>query len=171
MGAPARVGVIEDMITDYQDAIELSVESSALHDFNPTSTYAPDMEDTRGMSPVLSGDVTASVESARNIKRAWHCFQASGRGWQDDLFARICFTVIEVPSEDLAFTFFDTQNNRGVPLHATDLLKAFHLRAIVEPKREMLQTNCAKRWEQLQRTQPILGLAGDFAPALFNTFL
>jgi hypothetical protein len=112
-----------------------------------------------------------SVESAQNIKRAWDCYRAVERGWQSDLFERICFTVIEVPSEDLAFTFFDTQNNRGVPLHATDLLKAFHLRAIAEPKREMLQTNCAKRWEQLQRTQPILGLAGDFAPALFNTFL
>jgi hypothetical protein len=112
-----------------------------------------------------------SVESARNIKRAWQCFQSFGHGWREDLFERICFTVIEVPSEDLAFTFFDTQNNRGVPLHATDLLKAFHLRAIQEPNREILQTNCAKRWERLQRTQPVLGLEGDFAPALFNEFL
>ena len=112
-----------------------------------------------------------SVESARNIKRAWQCFQSIGKSWPADLFDRICFTVIEVPSEDLAFTFFDTQNNRGVPLHATDLLKAFHLRSIQEPCREFLQTNCAKRWERLQRTQPILGLAGDFAPSLFNEFL
>jgi hypothetical protein len=104
-------------------------------------------------------------------RRAAHTAKPVGRGWRDDVCERICFTVIEVPSEDLAFTFFDTQNNRGVPLHATDLLKAFHLRAIAEPSRETLQTNCAKRWETLQRTQPILGLAGDFAPALFNAFL
>jgi hypothetical protein len=45
------------------------------------------------------------------------------------------------------------------------------LRAIQEPNREILQTNCAKRWERLQRTQPVLGLEGDFAPALFNEFL
>ena len=46
------------------------------------------------------------------------------------VFDRLRFTVIIVTREDLAFTFFDTQNNRGVPLGSTDLLKSFHLRAI-----------------------------------------
>lgn len=125
----------------------------------------------QGTLPERSSMEYRSVESARNIKRAWQCFQKVCKDWPGELFERICFTVIEVPSEDMAFTFFDTQNNRGVPLHATDLLKAFHLRAIKDPSREILQKNCAKRWERLQRMQPILSFGGDFAPALFSEFL
>jgi hypothetical protein len=125
----------------------------------------------KGALPEKAAMEYRSVKSVRNIACAWPRFQAFDRHWKDDLFERICFTAIDVPSEDVAFTFFGTQNNRGVPLHATDLLKAFHLRAINDSRRETLQTNCARRWERLQQMQPILGLAGDFAPALFNVFL
>jgi len=85
-------------------------------------------------------------------------------------------TVIEVDSSDLAFTFFDTQNNRGVPLKATDLLKAYHLRAIDHAEGEdalkhFLQQQCAERWEALQRLPAVLSPGQDFAPHLFNRFL
>jgi hypothetical protein len=93
-----------------------------------------------------------------------------------EIFQRLRFTVITVKREDLAFTFFDTQNNRGVPLAATDLLKAFHLRAIhsgsVE-QNEQMQEHCARRWESLQ--VKVQGNASsqtnDFAPNLFNFYL
>lgn len=90
-----------------------------------------------------------------------------------DIFSRIAFTVITVDSEDLAFTFFDTQNNRGVPLAATDLLKAFHLRAIggQDDSSLALQQSCAARWEDLQNAPRILGQGNDFAPSLFQYFL
>jgi len=115
-------------------------------------------------------------KSAKNIKQAQACFLARSDDLQSHaawLFGRICFTVIIVLSEDLAFTFFDTQNNRGVPLNATDLLKAYHLREIRgdASDREHLQTSCAKRWERLQGTEPILGHGADFAPTLFHQFL
>ncbi|MCB0116345.1 MAG: hypothetical protein KDD84_19740, partial [Caldilineaceae bacterium] len=89
------------------------------------------------------------------------------------LLDQIVFTVIEVPSEDLAFTFFDTQNNRGVPLNATDLLKAHHLRAITDHNGtgDALQEECAKRWEALQGKEQILRQGSDFAPTLFGQFL
>ena len=68
----------------------------------------------------------------------------------------------------MAFTFFDTQNNRGVPLHATDLLKAYHLRAV---DGEDLQTRCAQRWKSIQQGTPVMSHDQEFAPSLFTKFL
>lgn len=92
------------------------------------------------------------------------------------VYDRLLFTVIKVTSEDLAFTFFDTQNNRGVPLGSTDLLKAFHLRAIKSADAhidELLQSHCASRWEnvQLQGAFSKLSPTYDFAPELFHYYL
>ncbi|MCC4771140.1 DUF262 domain-containing protein [Methanosarcina sp. DH2] len=110
--------------------------------------------------------------SVANIKQAQELFeQSSLRQHGANLFNHICFTVITVQSEDLAFNFFDTQNNRGVPLQPTDLLKAYHLRAINGRDHILLQTNCAERWERLQGRKQILGHGADFAPTLFHQFL
>jgi len=119
-----------------------------------------------------SQELRYSPESVANIRKARETFAKSDlQKNAADLFKYIRFTVITVLSEDLAFTFFDTQNNRAVPLAATDLLKAFHLRAIRGEYRDMLQTECASRWETMQRERQILGHGGDFAPTLFNQFL
>ncbi len=88
-------------------------------------------------------------ESARNLRRARRALGALDL--PADLLARVCFTVITVRSEDLAFTFFDTQNSRGVNLGATDLLKAFHLRAIRGPALGQTQERSARVWEAAQR--------------------
>ena len=84
--------------------------------------------------------------------------------------------MITVEREDLAFTFFDTQNHRGVPLNATDLLKAYHLRAVSGTDKtdtEALQKICAQRWESVQAAGPQrqMNQRQDFAPVLFNHFL
>ncbi len=92
------------------------------------------------------------------------------------VFDRLRFTVIIVTREDLAFTFFDTQNNRGVPLGSTDLLKSFHLRAIHSDNAqidELLQSHCASRWEKVQVQGEFGKLSSnhDFAPELFHYYL
>jgi hypothetical protein len=117
-----------------------------------------------------------SVVSASNIQKAHKLFQSHADGLNKRIFSRLEFTVIMVDSEDLAFTFFDTQNNRGVPLKATGLLKAFHLRAIQSHNPILdtqLQTLCAKRWEhvQIQGELDIKNKANDFAPKLFYRYL
>ena len=93
----------------------------------------------------------------------------------ESIFSRLRFTVITVAREDLAFTFFDTQNNRGVPLKATDLLKAYHLRAINgadAAQAERLQQYCATRWEGVQAAGPQKrDVRKDFAPELFQRYL
>ncbi|MGM0855872.1 MAG: DUF262 domain-containing protein [Pseudomonadota bacterium] len=117
--------------------------------------------------------MTYSSRSARRIRSAAETFQHLRKPGKE-IFERIRFTIIEVDRVDLAFTFFDTQNNRGVPLHATDLLKAYHLRAIEGDARERLQTLCASGWEQVQQSRTALGPEAevkDSAPRLFNLFL
>ncbi len=78
---------------------------------------------------------------------------------EQDILTRLQFTVIITPSEDEAFTFFDTQNNRGMTLGATDFLKAFHLRVIPD---EELQNVYASSWENSE---------GKFEEESFIAFL
>ncbi len=114
-----------------------------------------------------------SPRSARHIRAAAEAFR-DARLPERKCFERIRFTIIEVERVDLAFTFFDTQNNRGVPLHATDLLKAYHLRAVEGNSRERIQTLCASGWEQVQQSRAALGddtEVKDSAPCLFELFL
>jgi len=114
-----------------------------------------------------------SPKSVNNISFAHQYFSEQLQNHNfDTLFEDIVFTVIKVDSQDLAFTFFDTQNNRGVPLEATDLLKAFHLRAIDgNEERIHLQKLCAQRWEGIQGQKKVLGSGADFAPIFFHQFL
>lgn len=131
----------------------------------------------RALHPALPPNCQLSYrnpDSWRNIKRTAGLFaDASTKLPPAGIFSRIRFTVITVESEDLAFTFFDTQNNRGVPLAATDLLKAYHLRAVEgqDSSSLALQKSCAARWESIQNLPPLLGPGSDFAPSLFQCFL
>jgi len=118
--------------------------------------------------------LTYSPKSALRILGAATIFREHANRPSNDIFEQIVFTVIWVDRVDLAFTFFDTQNNRGVPLHATDLLKAYHLRAVdgaPTDHKEALQTLCAKRWEGIQQGAPVMSHDQDFAPSLFTKFL
>lgn len=118
--------------------------------------------------------LTYSPQSARRIRSAAGLFRKHLNIPSVDIFERIVFTVITVDRVDLAFTFFDTQNNRGVPLHATDLLKAYHLRAVdalTTERKEALQTQCARRWEGIQQGAPVMSHDQEFAPSLFTKFL
>jgi hypothetical protein len=119
-------------------------------------------------------ELTYSPKSARRIRAANELLKQHPCQRAADIFEQIVFTVICVERVDLAFTFFDTQNNRGVPLHATDLLKAYHLRAVSDEtinRKEALQTLCAKRWEGIQLGSPVMSQEREFAQSLFAKFL
>lgn len=121
-----------------------------------------------------------SYTSVKNIQLAKQVIQERLKTESIDLelFKRFEFTTITVFEPDLAFTFFDTQNNRGVPLKATDLLKAFHLRAIGNHESdskliELYQSHCAERWERVQTSSELTHRSdgNDYAPELFHYFL
>lgn len=116
-------------------------------------------------------EMTYSPASAKCIVKAAEVFKQYTEGVDPSIFERIHMTVITVDSVDLAFTFFDTQNNRGVPLHGTDLLKAYHLRAIDGDSRDQLQTLCASKWEQIQRGRSVIHSQEGFVASLFSKFL
>ena len=118
----------------------------------------------------------ANVQQARNSMLTWLDKHPQALASFAILFDHLCFTVITVTREDLAFTFFDTQNNRGVPLGSTDLLKAYHLRAIQDGDVklvEQLQSHCARKWEQVQQCGELAKKSRDhdFAPDLFHYYL
>lgn len=79
----------------------------------------------------------------------------------DAIFSKLVFTVIITNSQDEAFTFFDSQNSRGVTLSAVDFLKSYHLREL--KKDEDLQRIFAKQWDKNNR--------GQFLNELFNSIL
>lgn len=60
-------------------------------------------------------------------------------------FSEINVTLIITNSEDLAYTFFETQNTGGVRLSGSAIAKAHHLRVIESKKVIAYQ---ARRWEQ-----------------------
>lgn len=112
--------------------------------------------------------------SAQNIKNTQKLFDKKKEQWKNQaefLFSNINITCITTLEEDMAFTFFDTQNNRGVKLNPTDLLKAYHLRAIGNAEHLNIQVNCASRWEKLQSNKTLFGQKRDFAAELFHQFL
>jgi len=61
-------------------------------------------------------------------------------------FDRINVTLVITNTEDLAYTFFETQNTGGVRLSGSDILKAHHLRAIESRKVVNFQ---ARKWESI----------------------
>lgn len=118
--------------------------------------------------------LTYSPKSARRIRAAASIYGDLSEHPGESIFDQIVFTVICVERVDLAFTFFDTQNNRGVPLHAVDLLKAYHLRAVdgeTTDRKEGLQKLCARRWEEILQGAPVMSHDREFGPSLFSRFL
>lgn len=117
-----------------------------------------------------------NVQKTKNVMQSWFQQHQSFCASFNTIFASLRLTVIIVKHEDLAFTFFDTQNNRVVPLGSTDLLKAYHLRAIQSDninQVEQLQSLCARKWEQVQQRGGFTtaNQGYDFAHDLFHYYL
>lgn len=66
----------------------------------------------------------------------------------------VWFVLIEAPSQDEAFVFFDSQNSRGMALKRYDLLKAHHLRYISD-KDEKVAVSCTIFWEQIDKLKKL----------------
>lgn len=60
---------------------------------------------------------------------------------------KINITLVVTSTEDLAYTFFETQNTGGVRLSGSDIIKAHHLRAIKSKKIINYQ---ARKWEGIE---------------------
>ncbi len=116
----------------------------------------------------------SSQESINNIIESKNYFSRKMKNEKlsndlKNIFEKLKFTVIITTSEDEAFTFFDTQNSRGVKLKAIDLLKAHHLRAINNNERQKVS---AKKWEKIENTKNgFIRKDSDFIDELFKYIL
>ena len=90
------------------------------------------------------------VENYNNLKE----LSENKKNIIKDIFEKIKFTVIKTDNIDDAFTFFDTQNSRGIQPSVLVLLKSFNLRAISKGKLE-LQKECALAWVKNEITKNI----------------
>jgi hypothetical protein len=77
------------------------------------------------------------------------------------LFRHLTLTVIITNSQDDAFNFFVSQNNRGLMLGAVDLLKSYHLRELRKMTAE--QRVFARNWDRNNE--------GQFLTQLFSRVL
>ncbi|MBL0737013.1 DUF262 domain-containing protein [Flavobacterium sp. GN10] len=104
-------------------------------------------------NPIDSKISYESPLSVENIKKN-HSYLKKLRDEDSDFFTAFItnkpdFTTINVTlvitnSEDLAYTFFETQNTGGVRLSGVDIIKSHHLRAI-RPKKKIAEQ--ATKWE------------------------
>jgi len=110
--------------------------------------------------PIISNISYNSPLSVRNIKRnhsylkklflgEFHKFQNININEILDL-EKINVTLIITNSEDLAYTFFETQNTGGVRLSGSDIIKSHHLRALKTKRRISYQ---ATKWESFSSSK------------------
>ena len=101
-----------------------------------------------------SGIKYSAPTSIQNIKRNLYYLKSIKDGEVFDFIGNDIFTYIDLnkinvtlvitATEDLAYTFFETQNTGGVRLSGSDIIKAHHLRALSSRKIINYQ---ARRWE------------------------
>lgn len=92
--------------------------------------------------------------------RTWVSNLADKRAFAEYLEYNCEYVVLEITGKDglsMAFKLFDSQNGRGKPLEAYNLLKAYHLRAMNGvPEEEKIK--CDRQWELSTR---ICGQSGN----------
>ncbi len=90
-------------------------------------------------SPISKKNIVEVKNFVNDYKTDW-----LQNNW-NTVVSDLAFSVIVTNRQDDAFSFFETQNNRGVKLGAADYLKSFHLRELREE--EGKQIAFAKQWD------------------------
>ena len=104
----------------------------------------------------LTYNHTLSFEHLRqnyDYIRDWISKLTDVKGFAEYFESKCEYVVLEITGKDglsLAFKLFDSQNGRGKPLEAYNLLKAYHLRAMEELSSN-IKIECDRRWEQATR--------------------
>jgi len=82
------------------------------------------------------------------------------------------FVKITTPSEEQAFQFFDSQNNRGKELELYDILKAYHLRVMdADNKNDTAKDNSGKKNAEMHKVVERWEKSEPRLQRLFNEYL
>lgn len=125
-----------------------------------------------GALPLLSAEYSLP-ESIRNIANSKFIIKSLIERYENredflhNILTEVSFAVLVVNEShlDLAYTFFNNRNSKGVPLSDFDLLKAHHLRFI--PGKEGGQAeHMARKWNAVSSLPPSYGEANSLARVL-----
>lgn len=119
---------------------ELNKDNSALKKYS-------NLLDFKFSSHISRGNIMNNIKLLRNLLSVGDKYVVIK---ESNIFPNLRFSVIMTDNEDDAFTFFDSQNNRGVQPAAVDVMKAVHLRAIQND--DELRKHCAIKWQEIQVT-------------------
>ena len=76
--------------------------------------------------PIFYNNVQSKKRIKQNYDHIKNRYENNSKLVSKDIFKKLCFTVIVTEDVDNAFTFFDTQNNRGIsPRSLSDLISLF----------------------------------------------
>lgn len=87
------------------------------------------------------------IENANFIKKWFSLKNIDLELFESFLRSKVWFVVINAPSIDDAFTFFDSQNSRGKTLSDYNILKAHHLRYTIKD----LAVTCSRDWDYIDK--------------------
>ena len=106
------------------------------------------------------------IENWIHTNLAGECKERFG----DFLLRNCLFVQIIVKKLSEAFQLFETQNGRGKPLEAYNLLKAYHIRAMTDvPRNEKIE--CDVRWEDAAAYITLSGERHDLLRQVINEHL
>ena len=91
------------------------------------------------------------VHNFHTIKQWLDTKEIHQKDFKEFILNNVWFVLINAPSQDEAFVFFDSQNSRGKSLKKHDLLKAHHLRYIPNGN-EKVAIECTIFWERIGKT-------------------
>jgi uncharacterized protein with ParB-like and HNH nuclease domain len=103
---------------------------------------------------------------SKNLESAQHLLSSISKAWiernsgtedrkkavqklYEVISNKIQFLYIEVGNEEDAFTIFETLNDRGLKLSASDLIKSFLLRRIIEQNPATDRSEIIENWEKI----------------------
>lgn len=100
----------------------------------------------------LADSEIENITSFNNLKRNHLIIRSRIKEFDRDsilfFFKKCEFVYIELKDISEAFQFFDSQNTRGKDLAPHDLLKAFHLREMLDSTEEE-RLECVNNWEEV----------------------
>lgn len=108
-----------------------------------------------GRRPLKAVEAEDQQEVERAVAGAWSCHGVARAALEQKLGASM-LAVVEVKELGVAFQLFDTQNGRGKPLSAENLLKAYHFhemrrqdgKVLLAPPDERTEARLERQWEE-----------------------
>ena len=100
----------------------------------------------------VSNEACKNISNAKYVvKNIISCNKDRYENVKNNILEHLRFSILILQSEnlDLAYTFFSTQNSRGVRLSDFDILKAHHLRFLVT--NDIQSEHLARRWNSISQ--------------------